>query len=112
MTTEWNPENYEDTYRERVEDLIERKRRGEEIVTEAAPPEDAKVVDLADALRRSLQAHEGGPAGSRPGRGTPAKSSGAARSAGGKSAGSGTKRTRPAGKTASRAKSSPKRKAS
>jgi DNA end-binding protein Ku len=56
MTVEWNPENYQDTYRERVEDLIDRKARGEEIVTEAAPPEESNVVDLTDALRRSMEA--------------------------------------------------------
>jgi DNA end-binding protein Ku len=81
MTTEWNPDNYQDTYRERVEDLIERKQRGEEIVTEAAPPEDPGVVDLADALRRSMQARS-------PGR-----------------------QARSSGKPAPRAKRSPKRKA-
>lgn len=58
MAVTWNPQNYRDTYREQVEDLIERKRRGEEIVTEAAPPEDSSVVDLGDALRRSLEAQE------------------------------------------------------
>jgi DNA end-binding protein Ku len=66
MTTGWNPESYRDTYRERVEDLIERKRRGEEIVTEGAPPEDSNVVDLMDALRRSAEQARGRrPAGAR-----------------------------------------------
>jgi len=32
MTAKWDPGNYRDTYRERVDDLIARKRRGEEIV--------------------------------------------------------------------------------
>jgi DNA end-binding protein Ku len=59
MTTRWNPQNYRDTYRERVEDLIERKRRGEEIVTEGGPPEDSNVVDLMDALRRSAEQARG-----------------------------------------------------
>lgn len=77
MTIDWSPDNYEDTYRERVEDLIERKRRGEEIVTEAAPPEESGVVDLADALRRSMQANRRRPSG-KPTRspGKPARSSG------------------------------------
>jgi DNA end-binding protein Ku len=56
MATAWQPENYRDSYRERVEDLIERKRRGEEIVSESAPPEEGRVVDLMDALRRSAEA--------------------------------------------------------
>lgn len=59
MTTPWRPGNYRDTYRERVADLIERKRRGEEIVTQGAPPESAAVVDLMEALRRSAEAARG-----------------------------------------------------
>ena len=60
MTTSWEPGKYRDTYRERVEDLIERKRQGEEIVTESQPPEEGKVVDLMEALRRSAEAARGG----------------------------------------------------
>jgi DNA end-binding protein Ku len=55
MTAEWDPYGYRDTYRERVEELIDRKRNGEEIVTEPAPKKPARVVDLADALQRSLE---------------------------------------------------------
>ena len=85
MTVKWNPANYRDTYRDRVEDLIERKRRGEDVVTEAAPPKDSSVVDLADALRRSVEAQR-----QRTGE---------------------TGRARSSGKAAPKAKSSPKRKA-
>lgn len=109
MTVEWNPDNYQDTYRERVEDLIERKRQGEEIVTEAAPPEDSGVVDLADALRRSAEAHRRRSAGGRAAARAPAKRGSGARSAGTKTAGSGTRRTRSTGKAAPKTKSSPKR---
>jgi DNA end-binding protein Ku len=56
MTTEWDPRNYRDSYRERVEELIERKRRGEAIVPGPAPKKPAQVVDLADALQRSVEA--------------------------------------------------------
>jgi DNA end-binding protein Ku len=59
MTVPWRPENYQDTYRERVEALIESKRRGEEVVIEGAPPEEGQVVDLMDALRRSAEAARG-----------------------------------------------------
>jgi DNA end-binding protein Ku len=55
MSTKWNPDEYKDSYRERVEDLIARKQRGEEVITEAAPPEGAEVTDLMDALRRSAE---------------------------------------------------------
>jgi DNA end-binding protein Ku len=59
ITTRWNPEDYQDTYRERLEDLIARKRRGEQIVTEGAPPEQSNVTDLTDALRRSVEEARG-----------------------------------------------------
>jgi DNA end-binding protein Ku len=60
MATGWDPANYRDTYRERVEDLIKRKQRGEEIVTEGGgTPEDSNVTDLMDALRRSAEEMRG-----------------------------------------------------
>ncbi len=55
MTATWDPGSYRDTYRERVEDLIKRKRRGEEVITEGAPPEEPNVTDLMEALRRSAE---------------------------------------------------------
>jgi DNA end-binding protein Ku len=55
VTTKWDPGNYRDTYRARVEDLIARKRRGEEIVREGEPAGEATVTDLMDALRRSAE---------------------------------------------------------
>jgi DNA end-binding protein Ku len=54
MASAWNPGNYRDTYREQVEDLIERKRKGEQIITEGAP-EPERVTDLMEALRRSAE---------------------------------------------------------
>jgi DNA end-binding protein Ku len=111
MTIEWRPENYRDDYRERVEDLIERKQRGEEIVTEAAPPEDSRVVDLMEALRRSAEAQRRRSADSRSTAGAPPKRRSGGRPAGRKAAGGGTSRTRSPGKAAPKPKSSPKRKA-
>jgi DNA end-binding protein Ku len=55
MTAPWGPENYRDTHRQRIEDLIEAKRAGQEIVTEVAPAEP-KVVDLMAALEASVKA--------------------------------------------------------
>ncbi|CAN5837840.1 Ku protein [soil metagenome] len=49
------PEKYSDTYRGRVEDLIERKAAGDEELVEApAPVDSAKVVDLMAALEASV----------------------------------------------------------
>jgi DNA end-binding protein Ku len=64
---EFHPENYRDTVRERVLEAIQRKVEGQEITSEAAPPE-AKIIDLMDALKASLAK-----AGSNPGEKKPAK---------------------------------------
>ena len=59
MSNSWNPDEYADSYRERVEDLLARKQRGEEILTEGEPAEEAGVTDLMDALRRSAEQMRG-----------------------------------------------------
>ncbi len=56
MASAWEPERYHDTYRERVEELIETKRTGKEVVTEAHPAVPTKVVDLMAALEASVEA--------------------------------------------------------
>ena len=52
----FEPEKYADDYRDRVLELIERKAKGETLEAPEAPPKAAEVVDLAEALRRSLGA--------------------------------------------------------
>jgi DNA end-binding protein Ku len=54
MTVPWDPDAYQDTYRERVMELIEAKRQGREVVVEGRPEQGADVVDLMEALERSL----------------------------------------------------------
>jgi DNA end-binding protein Ku len=54
MSGPWKPEEHRDTYTERVEKLIEDKRRGREIVREAEPPEPTAMSDLIAALERSV----------------------------------------------------------
>jgi DNA end-binding protein Ku len=54
LSTEFEPENYHDEYRERVLELIEQKAEGKEIVTQPATEEPTKVVDLMAALEASL----------------------------------------------------------
>jgi DNA end-binding protein Ku len=87
-------------------------RRGADIVTETAPPEDSSVVDLADALRRSAEMQRRRSAGAKSTAGTPAKRGSGAGSAGRRAAGGGTNRTRSSGKAGPKAKSRTKRKAS
>jgi DNA end-binding protein Ku len=55
MSGPWRPKDYRDTFTRKVEKLIEDKHEGREIVTEAAPPEATDVVDLMEALRRSVE---------------------------------------------------------
>jgi DNA end-binding protein Ku len=55
MSTDWDHSRYRDTYQERVDALIERKARGEEIVTEPVPGPAEKVTGLLEALRRSVE---------------------------------------------------------
>jgi DNA end-binding protein Ku len=65
MTTSWKPENYTDTYTERVNRLIEAKGKDEEIVTEAERAPASNVVDLMQALQASLEAARGQRPGNR-----------------------------------------------
>jgi DNA end-binding protein Ku len=50
---EFHPENYRDEVRERIRGLIEKKIEGEEITALEDEPK-AQVIDLMEALRRSL----------------------------------------------------------
>jgi DNA end-binding protein Ku len=55
LTSEWNPDQYQDEYREALMRIVEAKINGEEIeVIEAEPT--AKVVDLMEALKASVAA--------------------------------------------------------
>ena len=60
MSGPWHPEEFRDTYTERVEKLIGDKRRGREIVTEPEPPEPTPMSDLIAALERSVAEARGG----------------------------------------------------
>lgn len=56
MADDWRPKDYRDTYTERVNKLIKAKQKGREVVVEAEPPEATGVVDLMEALQRSVEA--------------------------------------------------------
>ena len=61
MTADWRPEQYEDTYRQKVLELIELKAEGQEVVVAPAEEREAgEVVDLMAALEQSLQAAKDG----------------------------------------------------
>ena len=103
MTTDWDPARYVDTYRERVEELIESKRTGETIETAAPAPQPSKVVDLTETLRRSVEeargrtresATRGSATQESESRGGSSRGSGGRESAGRESAGRGGGRSR------------------
>jgi DNA end-binding protein Ku len=53
LTVEWSPEDYHNTYRARVEEVIERKREGHAVVFEKERPK-SNVIDLMAALEASV----------------------------------------------------------
>jgi DNA end-binding protein Ku len=55
LSGEWNPEEFTDEYREALMQIVEAKASGEEIVV-AEVEEEAKVVDLMEALKASVEA--------------------------------------------------------
>jgi DNA end-binding protein Ku len=88
LSTDFDATQYEDEYREQLLDLIERKAKGEEVVTaEAEEPKPTKAPDLMAALEESLAAVSSEDLG---GDGKAAKSSGGRKSSK-KSSGSGSK---------------------
>lgn len=60
LSTDWDPERYEDRYRKRLQQVVRRKRQGKTI----KPPEKEKAPepasDLMEALQRSLAEVRGG----------------------------------------------------
>src|SRR6202012_2882876 len=55
---EFEPATFKDRYEVALRDLIRRKEKGEKLVT-AEPVEESNVIDLMDALKKSLK-HKGG----------------------------------------------------
>jgi DNA end-binding protein Ku len=53
LSTEWEPDRYHDTYRERVEALIDDKRTGSKTVRSVDKPK-SNVIDLMAALEQSI----------------------------------------------------------
>jgi DNA end-binding protein Ku len=61
LSTKWAPEKYKNTYRERVEALIDEKRKGREVVIHHETTPKSNVIDLMAALEASVtQARESG----------------------------------------------------
>jgi DNA end-binding protein Ku len=56
LSSDWEPEKYKDTYRDRVLELIEKKAAGEEIKLQPAPAPPKAAPDLMAALEASIAA--------------------------------------------------------
>ena len=54
LSAKWSPDQYRNTYRERIGELIEKKREGHAIVFEAERPK-SNVIDLMAALEASVE---------------------------------------------------------
>jgi DNA end-binding protein Ku len=50
----FDPSEFKDRYEDALRDLIEEKKKGKGRVVSVEEPEDTNVVDLMEALRRSL----------------------------------------------------------
>ena len=63
LSVDWEPDRYHNTYRARIEELIERKREGNAVVPKAVTKPKTNVVDLMAALEASVaRAKNGEPA--------------------------------------------------
>ena len=106
MESDWDPERYHDTHREKVEALIEEKRSGHEIVIQEEPEAPAKVVDLMEALNASIAA------AAKPGSKSAPSKPAAKRTPARRAAPAAKKAAKKAAKQPARAKAAPRRKAS
>ena len=60
MSEEWDPSRYEDRYRERLLEVIERKKKGKRITLPEDEDEPSPIPDLMAALEESLAQAKGG----------------------------------------------------
>jgi DNA end-binding protein Ku len=56
MTVDFDPDSYHDGYREALQELVNAKVEGRQVVQPEAPAEEAEPTSLADALKASLAA--------------------------------------------------------
>jgi DNA end-binding protein Ku len=63
LSVGWEPERYHNTYRTRIEELIEMKRQGNAVVPKTESKPKTNVVDLMSALEASVAKAKGGGGG-------------------------------------------------
>jgi DNA end-binding protein Ku len=76
ITGHFEPEKYDDTYRDALCEIIRAKRKGEEPHVEARPKAEEEPPDLLSALRASVEAAQGGRAPARSGNGKASRNGG------------------------------------
>jgi DNA end-binding protein Ku len=62
LTAKFEPEQYKDEYQQRVLDLVETKRAGQIVAGQPEKPKLAPVIDLMEALKKSIAERNGGAA--------------------------------------------------
>jgi DNA end-binding protein Ku len=105
MTIDFDPGEYHDRYREALQELVEAKTEGREVVVPEPEADEGTPASLADALRASLVAARGDQAGEgeSPKRRKPAAKSTTGKAAAPKKPATGRKRTTRAKDTATEA---------
>jgi len=58
LTSDWDPARYHDTYTEELEELIRAKAKGKQVTVEPQVEHEAKVIDLMEALKASVEEHK------------------------------------------------------
>jgi DNA end-binding protein Ku len=57
LSEDFNPAKYHDTFQERLRALVESKQKGK-MLTEQPAPRQAQVIDMMEALKKSLRETE------------------------------------------------------
>ncbi|MFC8452140.1 Ku protein [Kitasatospora sp. NPDC057223] len=55
LAVDWNPDQYKDTFEEKVHELIAAKQAGQTVTAPEAAPKPSNVLDLMEVLSRSLE---------------------------------------------------------
>jgi DNA end-binding protein Ku len=56
---DFEPENYEDEYQNRLRAVLDEKVKGREITVSRPVPRDRRVIDLMEALKESMKTVQG-----------------------------------------------------
>jgi DNA end-binding protein Ku len=55
LGTDWDPERYTDCYRQRLEKVVEQKKKGQKVKAPSEPKEPTPAPDLMEALQATLE---------------------------------------------------------